>query len=174
MWSIALILFMQSWRICEWHNISHVDSYWIAVFVFNYQFMGIFIRKQQILSASVKIKFYSLSLSLCNFFCCRSPKISLCNATGISDEDLNKLQNELQLMAADLVGEVRFWSYCNMAVTSKINRGISSELLNEGWLFITKLTDTVYGIVYVSGLFKVYSSHPDWGLNSEGKKGMQW
>ena len=70
--------------------------------------MGIFIRKQQILSASVKIKFYSLSLSLCNFFCCRSPKISLCNATGISDEDLSKLQNELQLMAADLVGEVRF------------------------------------------------------------------
>lgn len=165
---------MQSWKICEWHNISHVDSYWIAVFVFNYQFMGIFIRKQQILSASVKIKFYSLSLSLCNFFCCRSPKISLCNATGISDEDLSKLQNELQLMAADLVGEVRFWSYCNMAVTSKINRGISSELLNEGWLFITKLTDTVYGIVYVSGLFKVYSSHPDWGLNSYGKKCMQW
>ncbi|CAH3155278.1 unnamed protein product [Porites evermanni] len=36
----------------------------------------------------------------------RSPKISLCNATGISDEDLSKLQNELQLMAADLVGEV--------------------------------------------------------------------
>ena len=34
--------------------------------------------------------------------------MSLCNATGISDEDLSKLQKELQLMAADLVGEVRF------------------------------------------------------------------
>ena len=39
------ILYMPSWKICEWHSTSHVDSYWTAVFVFNYQFVGIFIHK---------------------------------------------------------------------------------------------------------------------------------
>lgn len=36
----------------------------------------------------------------------RSPKLSLCNATGISNEDVSELQNELRRMAANLVGEV--------------------------------------------------------------------
>lgn len=36
----------------------------------------------------------------------RSPKLSLCNASGISNEDLSELQKQLQEMAADLVGEV--------------------------------------------------------------------
>ena len=42
----------------------------------------------------------------CFLFIFRSPKLSLCNAAGISNEDLSELQKELQLMAADLVGEV--------------------------------------------------------------------
>ncbi|PFX13713.1 Eukaryotic translation initiation factor 2-alpha kinase 4, partial [Stylophora pistillata] len=36
-----------------------------------------------------------------------SPKLSLCNAEGISEEDCSTLQNELRKMAADLVGEER-------------------------------------------------------------------
>lgn len=58
----------------------------------------------------------------------RSPKLSLCNATGISNEDVSELQNELQRMAADLVGEVR----CNVqrldCVTTSI---IKSPVLRE-------------------------------------------
>ena len=38
---------------------------------------------------------------------CRSPKLSLSNAKGISNEDVSELQKELQQMAAELVGEVR-------------------------------------------------------------------
>lgn len=45
---------------------------------------------------------HEYSLSLFN----RSPKLSLCNAEGVSKEDVSKLQNELQCMAANLVGEV--------------------------------------------------------------------
>lgn len=41
----------------------------------------------------------------------RSPKLSFCNASGISNEDVSKLQNELQCMAANLVGEVRYETY---------------------------------------------------------------
>ncbi|CAH3159584.1 unnamed protein product, partial [Pocillopora meandrina] len=33
-------------------------------------------------------------------------QLSMCNAEGISEEDVNKLQTELRKMAADLVGEV--------------------------------------------------------------------
>lgn len=58
----------------------------------------------------------------------RSPKLSLCNATGISNEDVSELQNELRRMAADLVGEVR----CNVqrldCVTTSI---IKSSVLRE-------------------------------------------
>ena len=32
----------------------------------------------------------------------------MCNAEGISKEDVNKLQTELRKMAADLVGEVSY------------------------------------------------------------------
>ena len=32
----------------------------------------------------------------------------MCNAEGISEEDVNKLQTELRKMAADLVGEVSY------------------------------------------------------------------
>ena len=42
----------------------------------------------------------------------RSPKLSLCNATGISNEDVSELQNELRRMAANLVGEVRCTCIC--------------------------------------------------------------
>ena len=42
----------------------------------------------------------------------RSPKLSLCNAAGISNEDVSELQNELRRMAADLVGEVRCTYVC--------------------------------------------------------------
>lgn len=58
----------------------------------------------------------------------RSPKLSLCNATGISNEDVSELQNELRRMAADLVGEVR----CNVqrldCITTSI---IKSPVLRE-------------------------------------------
>lgn len=44
---------------------------------------------------------------------CRSPKLSLNNAKGISNEDVSELQNELRRMAADLVGEVRCTYMCS-------------------------------------------------------------
>ena len=57
------------------------------------------------------------------FFCntIRSPKLSLCNASGISNEDLSELQKQLQEMAADLVGEVRCTLYMKMLFKFKIN-----------------------------------------------------
>lgn len=58
----------------------------------------------------------------------RSPKLSLCNATGISNEDVSELQNELQRMAADLVGEVR----CNVQRLDCVTTGIiKSPVLRE-------------------------------------------
>ena len=39
----------------------------------------------------------------------RCPVLKLANAKGISNDKVLKLEEEIQCMAADLVGEVDFW-----------------------------------------------------------------
>ena len=44
----------------------------------------------------------------------------MCNAEGISGEDVNKLQTELRKMAADLVGEVSYTRTALLCLTYSV------------------------------------------------------
>ena len=57
----------------------------------------------------------------------------MCNAEGISEEDVNKLQTELRKMAADLVGEVSYTCTALVCLTYSVPHSffiVSSYLLN--------------------------------------------
>ncbi|XP_022808964.1 eIF-2-alpha kinase GCN2-like isoform X2 [Stylophora pistillata] len=64
----------------------------------------------------------------------RSPKLSLGSAEGISGEDVNELQNELQDMAADLVGDVMVLQLAHYVQTRLLQDNKPKLSLYDGML----------------------------------------